>query len=411
MKPIVLIATTSRWFPTARLGMALAKAGFEVATICPSRHPLGVTSAVRYTHTYHGLAPLWSFAKAIDAVRPNLIVPSDDLALLHLHRLYDQAQRHGKSGLAMCALIERSLGAPASFPVMSARAAVMAVAKEEGVRAPTTEVISNISDLRRWSRRMGFPTILKTNTTSGGEGVRIVRTLEDAEQAFWKLQVPPMLARAAKRAVIDHDTRLVWPSLLRNRSVVNAQAFVAGRDATSTVACWQGSILASLHFEVLNKHDSTGPSTVLRIIENFDMSIAAERMVRRLNLSGVVGLDFILEEGTTNAHLIEINPRATQVGHLALGPGHDIPAAMYAAVSGETIREAAKVTDQDTITLFPHEWLKNPASLFLKSSYHDVPWEEPELIRACVSARRKEWTVYSQEVWVPSLDSVRVTRK
>jgi hypothetical protein len=411
MKPTVLIATTSRWFPTARLGIALAKVGFEVKTVCPSRHPLGVTTAVRGTHRYDGLAPLWAFAAAIDAVHPDLIIASDDLALLHLHKLYDRAERRGQAGLATCALIERSLGAPASFPVMRARASVMAIAKEEGVRAPATEVISNISDLRRWSLRMGFPTILKTNSTSGGEGVRIVRTLEEAERAFWKLQAPPLLSRAAKRALIDQDPRLVWPTLLRKRSVVNAQAFVAGRDATSTVACWQGSILASLHFEVLNKHDSTGPSTVLRIIENTDMSTAAERIVRRLNLSGVVGLDFILEEGTTNAHLIEINPRATQVGHLALGPGHDIPAALYAAVTGETIREAPKVTDHDTITLFPHEWLRNPASSFLKSSYHDVPWEEPELIRACVSARRKEWTVYSREVWVPTLDSVRVTRK
>lgn len=411
MKPTVLIATTSRWFPTARLGMALAKAGFEVGAICPSRHPLRVTTAVRDTQTYDGLAPIWSFATAIDTMRPNLIVPSDDLALLHLHELHEQSQRRGKSGLATCAIIERSLGVPVSFPVVSARAAVMALAKQEGVRAPATEVISNLSDLRNWTMRMGFPTILKTNATSGGEGVRIVRTLEDAERAFWKLQAPPLLARAAKRALIDQDMRLVWPSLLRNRYVVNAQAFVAGRDATSTVACWQGTILASLHFEVLNKHDSTGPSTVLRVIENTDMSTAAEKIVRRLNLSGVVGLDFILEEDTTNAHLIEVNPRATQVGHLALGPGRDIPAALYAAVSGETIRESAKVTDHDTITLFPHEWLRNPASSFLKSSYHDVPWEEPELIRACISARRKEWTVYSQEAWVPALDSIRVTRK
>ena len=67
------------------------------------------------------------------------------------------------------------------------------------------------------------------------------------------------------------------------------------------------------------------------------MSIATERMARRLNLSGMHGFDFMLESQTGNAYLIEINPRATQVGHLTLGLGRDIPAALYSAVSGEVV--------------------------------------------------------------------------
>ena len=61
----------------------------------------------------------------------------------------------------------------------------------------------------------------------------------------------------------------------------------------------------------------------------------------------------MLEAHTGNAHLIEINPRATQVGHLALGPGRDLPAALYAALSGICPPAAPKVTENDTIALFP----------------------------------------------------------
>lgn len=411
MKPTVLIATTSRWFPTARLGIALANAGCNVEAVCPSRHPLAKTSVFRQIHTYHGLAPLMSFAAAITATSPNVIVPCDDLAVLHLHQMYSREQGRGTDGAATCALIERSLGAPASFSIVRARASFMDVAEEEGIRVPKTKVISNIGDLREWTARMGFPVVLKTNGTSGGDGVRIVRTLEEAEHAFRVLQAPPLLARAAKRALIDQDTRLVWPSLFRNRSVVNAQTVVAGREATSTVACWEGSVLASLHFEVLSKHNSTGPATVLRLIENSDMSTAAEKMVRRLKLSGVHGFDFMLEAHSGNAHLIEINPRATQVGHLALGPGCDLPAALYAAITGKVVHESPKVTENDTITLFPHEWLRNPASPFLKSSYHDIPWEEPEFIRVCVRTRRKQEDLYSQQKWVRAFSPVRLRRQ
>src|SRR5438094_9618538 len=147
----------------------------------------------------------------------------------------------------------------------------MQLAQEEAIRVTRTEILNNTHDLRTWVARMGFPTVLKADCTSGGEGVRVVHTIEQAEQAYRRLQAPPLLARAAKRALVDQDKTLVWPSLLRHRSVVNAQAFVAGREATSTVACWNGSVLASLHFEVLHKRSSAGPATVMRLIDNVDM--------------------------------------------------------------------------------------------------------------------------------------------
>lgn len=410
MKPTVLIATTSRWFPTARLAMALAHAGCTVDAVCPDGHPLTRMNAVHRSHTYRGLMPLRSFAAAIAASRPDFIVPGDDLATSQLHHLYEREHGRGSSGQWVCELIERSLGAAESFPMVYARTGFIGAAREEGVRAPKTEVVANLGEVREWVAREGLPTVLKANGTSGGEGVRVVRTIEEAERAFRDLQAPPLLARAAKRALLDQDKSLVWASLLRQRSVVNAQVFVPGREATSAVACWKGTMLASLHFEVVNKRSSAGPSSVLRMVENPEMLAAAEKMVRRLGLSGIHGFDFMLEEHTGNALLIEINPRATQVGHLALGPGHDLPAALYSAVSGEALRPTAKVTESDLITLFPQEWMRDPASPFLTSGYHDVPWEEPELLRACVRRTWKLRLFDSRQDGLPALSRVSVPR-
>jgi hypothetical protein len=390
--------------------MALAGAGCCVDAVCPSGHPLGRISAVRQTHAYRGLVPLKSFAEAIAATKPDFIVPGDDLATSHLHHLYDRERKRGTTEQSVCELIERSLGASESFPVVYARTAFMDMAREEGIRAPKTEVISNINDLRKWVARVGLPTVLKANGTSGGVGVRVIDTLEEAERAFRDLQAPPLLARAAKRALVDHDKTLVLPSLLRRKYTVNAQAFVAGSEANSTIVCWNGAVLASLHFRVVNKCSAAGPSSVLRLIENPEMSSAIEKMARRLSLSGIHGFDFMLEANTGNAHLIEINPRATQVGHLALGPGRDLPAALYAAVSGEPFHAAQKVTEGDTITLFPQEWMRDPASPFLALGYHDVPWEEPELLRACL---RKHWKWNlrdSRQDSSPTLSTVRLPR-
>jgi hypothetical protein len=402
VKPKVLIATTSRWVPTARLAMALAKAGCAVEAVCPPRHPLGKTNAVARTHVYHGVAPLKSFKSAMVASNPDLVIPADDLATRHLHDLHC---REANPEARICTLIEHSLGAAESFPVVSARNAFMEVARLEGIRVPETGVIENTDDLRKQAGRLGFPLVLKANGTSGGDGVRITQTLEEAERALRSLQAPPFFARAAKRALVDHDTTLLWPALLRRRFVVNAQAFVVGHEATSTVFCWNGSVLAALHFEVVRKMHAAGHATVLRLIENAEMSVAADKLARRLKLSGLYGFDFMLEAHTENAYLIEINPRTTQVGHLALGSGRDLPAALYAALSDDRVPASPKVTEKDTIALFPQEWMRDPASEFLRAGYHDVPWEEPALVGDCVreSQAQRAWYVKQETSTSPSL--------
>jgi hypothetical protein len=396
MKPTVLLATTCSYYPAARLLMALAEAGCAVDAVCPAAHPLRVTSAVRHAYLYRGLAPSRSFAKAIATSKPDLIVSADDLATQHLHALHAHERASGKSNSSLCALIERSLGDAHSFSIVSQRGAFMEVARQEGMRVPPTQALENIDDLRRWIEKAGLPAVLKADGTSGGDGVKIAHTVAEAERAFANLQAPPLIARAAKHALLDHDQTLIWPSILRRRHTVNAQTFIAGREATSTVFCWQGAVLASLHFEVVNKASAAGHATVMRLIDHEEMSSAVARIVRRLGLSGFCGFDFMLESTTGNAYLIEINPRATQVGHLSLGPERDLSAALYAALAGETALPAPKVTEKETIALFPQEWIRDPQSASLQSAYHDVPWHEPALIRHCVSNREKQSGWYAR---------------
>lgn len=384
VSPTVLVVTTDRWYPTARLVMALAKAGCAVDVVCPSGHPVGKTHAPRRIHGYNGLMPLRSLDRAIAAESPDVIVPGDDLATRHLHELYKRELSRSNGDSAICLLIERSLGAAQSFGIVNQRCAFMQLAEEEGVRVPKMRVIHSAGELRTWAAEVGFPSVLKANGTSGGDGVKVVNSLEEADLAFRRLQAP-RLARAVKHALIDRDLTLLQPSVFRKRTVVNAQEFVDGYEATSAIVCWEGRVLASLHFEVAEKVGATGHATVVRLIENSEMSAAAEKIAKRLALSGFHGLDFMLEARSGHAYLIEINPRTTQVGHLALGAGRDLPAALYAALTGKDTRPAAKITESETIALFPQEWKRDPASPYLSSGYHDVPWEEPALVRAAVS--------------------------
>jgi biotin carboxylase len=251
----------------------------------------------------------------------------------------------------------------------------------------------NIDELQEYVLKVGFPLVLKADGTCGGDGVKIARTLSEAEQAYRNLKAPVQLARAVKRAIVNHDKTLIWPSVLRRSNNVSGQAYVPGQEATSTIACWNGVVLAALHFEVIKKKHAAGHATVMQLIDHHEMSSAVEKIVRRLNLSGVHGFDFMLESSTGRAFLIEMNPRTTQVGHLTLGEGRDIPAALVAAISGTTLRLAPKLTEKEVIALFPQEWARDPRSSYIRSGYHDVPWGEPALLDACVRNVRKQQAV------------------
>jgi hypothetical protein len=98
-------------------------------------------------------------------------------------------------------------------------------------------------------------------------------------------------------------------------------------------------------------------------------------------LSGFCGFDFMIEEGTGHAHLIEMNPRGTPLCHLAFGAGRDPIGALVARLQGTPPPVDAPLTSNPVIAFFPQAWLSDPTSPFLQAGYHDVPWEDPGLLQ------------------------------
>ena len=166
-------------------------------------------------------------------------------------------------------------------------------------------------------------------------------------------------------------------------ATISLQRFIAGTPATTAFACWKGRVLATIHMDVLETLDSTGPASVMRRVDCPDMEEAASRIADRFCLSGLHGLDFV-RDAYGRAHLIEINPRATQASPLALGAGHDLAAAMVGCVSRRTPGARPVLTDNPVIALFPQEWRRNPQSDWIKSAYLDAPWDDPGVLKACL---------------------------
>jgi ATP-grasp domain-containing protein len=318
-------------------------------------------------------------AAAVSATEPDLIVPCDDRSAMHLVDLHAHLLHGGQT--AAVAMIERSLGRIESSRIAQSRCELIGIARQAGLRAPEMRSVESAAQLQDALSEIGLPAMLKVDGTWGGTGVVAVHTPKQAERARSLLAQRVGPARALKRLVVNRDPYHLRPWLSRATPRVSVQRFIQGRPANSAVACWNGEVLAAIHVEVLAVQPNFGTSSVVRVIEHPDMAKAAATLVRRLGLSGFCGLDFVIEDATGEAHLIEVNARPTPISHLGFGAGRDPVAALVARLDGMPPTALERVTDNPVVALFPQAWLNNPASRALFNAHHDVPWEDPGLVR------------------------------
>ena len=385
LSPKVLLTDTTRWGRSARIAIELSNAGCCVSAVClPRRHPLLKTRAVHKVFPYSGFRPLDSLASAIEATSPHIIIPCDDRAVQHLHQLYKLARMSGAASDCMATLIERSLGLPESYPIVSVRYSLLEIAREEGLRIPETQPIHTLDDLRSWGAEHPLPWVLKADGTWGGGGVKIARTPREAERFLKRIPRFFGTALAVKRLIVNRDPFWLLPSWSGWMPGVIVQSHIAGRPANCAVACWEGKVLAGIAAEVVSSDEPTGPAAVIRIVDSPEMMMCAERIARRLGLSGFFGLDFMIEAGSGISHLIEMNPRCTPLCHLRLGKGHDMIGALYEQLSGRPAPVTPCVSQNDMIAYFPEAWHGN--SEILEKSFRDVPRGEPDLIKELLYA-------------------------
>jgi hypothetical protein len=378
--PKVLLTDTNRWPSPARVAIGLSKAGCHVSGVCPTRgHPLLYTRVVQQTFPYSSLRPLESLAAAIEATAPQIIVPCDDRGVQHLHELYARACREGAAGTELAALIKRSLGSPESYPIVSSRYDLLKIALEEGLRVPDTALIKTVGDLKSWQAGHALPWVLKADGTFGGRGVKFAQSHEEAERFFLEMNRPHPTMRVIKRLIVNRDPFWLRPWWKRSRPAVIVQSQISGRPANCAVVCWEGRVLAGIGVEVVSSEGLTGPAIAVRVVDNSEMMLAAERIARRLGLSGFFGLDFMIEEGSGATYLIEMNPRCTPLSHLQLGGERDLVGALCTQLTGQPFRETPPVTQNDIIAYFPQAWTSK--SEFLQSGFLDIPREEPDLVQ------------------------------
>ena len=385
----VLVATTTWWPTAAYMAIACKRAGATVVSLSPLGNPLRTLKCVDAAHTYSARGSTKSFVEAITSFEPDIIIPMDDRTVEHMHALHaDLASGKGRDGQAVRDVIERSLGDPSGYCLSGTRHAFLEEMRKSGVLVPDGAELSSDDDIETWCATHEPPWVIKAEGSWGGSGVIVASAVRDAKAAYKDLASPLAAHKALRFRLVDRDPFALTRFFHRKKRRVMVQAHIEGRQRTCMVASWQGRRLATISAEVLSTQGRVGASTVLRLIDDPIMDHAAAATAERLGLSGFFGLDFIIEESTGKLFLIEMNPRATQLGHIRV-QGADLAMRLLEA-AGENPPSPQTYPDHGpVIAFFPQalRFLEEDANL--QELPIDVPWGAPDLVEELL---RPPWT-------------------
>ena len=375
---VVLIVATHQWPAPARLAMRLLAHRCEVVSLCPRGHVLGDLPGIKGVRTYSQVnSPLAALESAIRSTSPTIVIPCDDRAVFQLHELHRQWPD-------LRALITRSLGNSAHFSTIRSRGQLLEVAVRSGIRVPETRRVETTDDITDWFSKVPGSAVLKMDRTWGGTGVCVVRSEGEGQSAWRRFRVSRWKARC-KDWLVYSDHLAFWNDVGVGRREILLQRFVAGRPANSMMACWRGKLLGMVNVEVLctEQESVTAPSTIVRLIDHPEMTRAGEVLCSTLGLSGFHGLDFILEEGSNGAWLIELNARCTRLGHLRLPRQDDLAALLVRHIGARPPdTDAEAVVSNEIIAFFPNALSWNSDSPYFSECHVDVPWSDPQLTAA-----------------------------
>ena len=369
--PKVLILSLRNWLGAARLPRAFQRAGCNVTTVT---FPSLLLDRCRHTCAQiflpdHGPEDelIAATRRVLVDERPNIVIPGDEAATELLQAVAATARLELTEGDPLLGLLRDSLGDFRNHALLRDRRAMADLAANLQVRAPAYAVVHDRAEAFAFAQRQGLPVVLKTEESFAGLGVSICKDEAALDSAVARLASTN--AKGLGQGVLT-------------------QAFIAGRTAMRAVVAWRGEVLGGLSAIKVETHPgSTGPSSVVEFIEHPEMMRSAQTVIRALGYSGFASLDFMLDASNA-AHWIELNPRPTPVCHLGEHLGQDLCLRLRDAMQGKVSTDGDPRGLPQKVALFPQEWVRDPNSPHFNNSFHDVPWDDPDMVEAFVILAR-----------------------
>lgn len=351
-----ILCSAADWAAPARTAWALTRAGAEVCMIAP---PASYAALTRFK-VADILMPFEEANRKLPAIVRTLaedfgahsILAGDDVSFWALAQVVRRLDSLELSATTR-ALMTRSMPNAAAAALLSVDSDFIVAEQGDGpCSAPPCIANPAPAEAERFADQVGYPVLVKFDGFASGHGVRMCHDLG------------ALLAALAERQDGRHSKYVV-------------QKFVHGEVYGVTVSGLEGKPLAGFSFI---KHHCTmkhGATSVARYAPRPALIQRSFELFKKYRLNGYAGFDFIID-GNGRAFLIEVNPRLMPTGHWSDVFGVDPTGALLAAMRGQPLPRPARV-QHEYVALYPNEWMRDPASPYLWTGYHDIPEDDPDV--------------------------------
>lgn len=350
---IAIVCTQGDWIGPFNLAKALTRNGVDVCGVCTPDSYLANSAYIAAKLTAEGAAINRSIAPMIDNLithfQPDLLLAGDDSAFKLLAGMLIE----GKASEKVLNLLKKSLPDPDKIALFMAESDFIRNFSGFSCPPPPSLLQPDRKALFEFIEQHQFPILFKRDGLSGGYGISFCN---DSQQA---------------------DELLKKENASGSRFLV--QKIIAGTASQVIVSGLHGRVSDSLALSKIHETWKFGPSSVLGFLEHQAMQETARKIYETCGLSGFCGVDFIVDKNN-QAWLLELNPRIVPATHLGQLFGTDLVNAFVCQVTGKE-RTPPPTRTSDKVALFPNEYMRDPHSPYLRGVYHDVPWDDPAVMK------------------------------
>ncbi|NRD77986.1 ATP-grasp domain-containing protein [Bacillus sp. BRMEA1] len=224
------------------------------------------------------------------------------------------------------------------------------LARKQSVKCPETYLPNDKQDVVKMAETAVFPLVVKPRKSSGSRGIRKVENKESLLEIYEEIRKEypnPMIQEC-----IPFGDRYDVCLLYDQQHEVKA-SFV------------QKEIR---HFPI-----KMGPSTVQESVSNEELIELSIHLLKPLNWTGIVEVEYMIEPRTNQPVLMEINPRFWNSLDLAIQSGIDFPYLLYQLCLGQSVPVQKEYpAGRRSRWLFPGDllhFLLNPERFSMKPSF------------------------------------------
>lgn len=205
-----------------------------------------------------------------------------------------------------------------AYDIASNKYETMKLAEGRKIDFPVTYSVKSMEDVEKIVHPR-FPLIIKPCRSSGSRGIRKVNNQEELKQTVQEIQ--------------------------QEYSEIMIQEFIPLGDRYDVCLLYDTNHEVKASFvqkELRHFPIKMGPSTVQESVHYDELIEMSIHLLKPLNWSGIVEVEFMVDSRTNRPVLMEINPRFWNSLDLSLRSGIDFPYMLYQLCAGQDVRYESK---------------------------------------------------------------------